>query len=106
MERIAALRPDIIWVCLGTARQEKWMAGMRDRLGVPVLAGVGAAVDFLSGTKSRAPHWMQNMGLEWLYRLAAEPRRLGHRYIHGNISFIMLAAAEMLKRRPARGEHA
>ena len=102
--RIRTLTPDIVWVCLGTARQEKWMAAMKDRLGVPVMAGVGAAVDFLSGSKSRAPIWMQNVGLEWLYRLATEPRRLWRRYILGNISFIMLVAAEMLKHRPTRGE--
>lgn len=106
MTTLSALKPDIMWVCLGTARQEKWMAAMKDKLGVPVLAGVGAAVDFLSGNKSRAPRWMQNIGLEWLYRLATEPRRLWRRYILGNISFIMLAAAEILKRRPPRGEHA
>lgn len=105
LARLDSLQPDILWVCLGTGRQEKWMAAMKDRLRVPVLAGVGAAVDFLSGNKSRAPRWMQNLGLEWLFRLATEPRRLWRRYILGNISFIMLVVAEVFRKgRPTRGE--
>lgn len=104
--RLDDLRPDIVWVCLGTARQEKWMSRIRHRLNVPVLAGVGAAVDFLSGTKRRAPRWMQRCGLEWLFRLGTEPRRLWRRYLIGNLVFLRLAAAELWRHRAARQERA
>ena len=80
------------------------MARFRHRLNVPVLAGVGAAVDFLSGNKPRAPRWMQRSGLEWLFRLATEPRRLWRRYLIGNAVFVRLAAAELWRQRGARQE--
>ena len=100
--RLNGVNTDIIWVCLGTAKQEKWMARMAPRLQARVLAGVGAAVDFLSAGKPRAPRWMQRAGLEWLFRLASEPRRLWRRYLIGNVVFMRLAGRELLKRR-ARG---
>ena len=103
LERLEALRPDILWVCLGTSRQEKWLARMRSSLEVPVLAGVGAAVDFLSGSKPRAPVWLQRLGLEWLFRLVTEPRRLWRRYLIGNIVFLRLAGGA-LRRRTAHGD--
>jgi N-acetylglucosaminyldiphosphoundecaprenol N-acetyl-beta-D-mannosaminyltransferase len=99
--RLNGVDPDIIWVCLGTAKQEKWMARLRPRLQTRVLVGVGAAVDFLSGGKPRAPQWMQRAGLEWLFRLASEPRRLWRRYLIGNVVFMRLAGLELLKRHPA-----
>jgi len=99
LARLEETRPDILWVCLGTARQEKWMARMKSRLEVPVMAGVGAAIDFLSGGKRRAPRWLQRPGLEWLFRLATEPRRLWRRYLVGNILFARLATAALLRRR-------
>lgn len=102
--RLGQLRPDIVWVCLGTARQEKWMARMRHTLNVPVMVGVGAAVDFLSGNKPRAPRWMQRSGLEWLFRLVTEPRRLWRRYLIGNLVFMRLAAAELWRRRTVSPE--
>ena len=98
LARLESLKPDIIWVCLGTAKQEKWMEKMRPRLKVPVMAGVGAAVDFLSGMKPRAPLWMQRAGLEWLFRFACEPRRLWIRYLPGNVAFLWLAGAELWRR--------
>lgn len=73
-------RPDIIWVGLGSPKQERWMADFRSKLGAAVLIGVGAAFDFLSGTKPQAPRWVQRSGLEWLFRLLSEPRRLWWRY--------------------------
>jgi N-acetylglucosaminyldiphosphoundecaprenol N-acetyl-beta-D-mannosaminyltransferase len=79
-EMIHAARPDILWVGIGSPKQERWMSEHVDRLGVPVLIGVGAAFDFLSGHKKQAPKWMQRSGLEWLYRLVSEPRRLWRRY--------------------------
>ena len=72
--------PDIVWVGLGSPKQERWMAAHRAALTAPVLVGVGAAFDFLSGRQRQAPRWIQHSGLEWLYRLASEPRRLWPRY--------------------------
>jgi N-acetylglucosaminyldiphosphoundecaprenol N-acetyl-beta-D-mannosaminyltransferase len=81
IERIRRAAPDIVWVGLSTPKQERWMADHVERLGVPVLIGVGAAFDFHSGFKRQAPRWMQRNGLEWLFRLATEPRRLYRRYL-------------------------
>lgn len=73
-------RPDIVWVGLSTPKQERWMAAFRSRLEAPILVGVGAAFDFHAGTKAHAPRIMQRSGLEWLFRLVTEPRRLWPRY--------------------------
>jgi N-acetylglucosaminyldiphosphoundecaprenol N-acetyl-beta-D-mannosaminyltransferase len=80
-EAIESVSPDIVWVGLGTLRQEPWMDEFRNRLTVPVLIGVGAAFDFHAGKLKRAPVWMQETGLEWFYRLAHEPQRLWRRYL-------------------------
>jgi N-acetylglucosaminyldiphosphoundecaprenol N-acetyl-beta-D-mannosaminyltransferase len=98
-QRINADRPDIVWVGLGAPRQEKWMAQMRPRLEAPVLAGVGAAFDFLPGLKKQAPDWMQRRGLEWLFRLSQEPRRLGPRYLRYNPTFVLAFARQYLRER-------
>lgn len=82
--RLNAARPAVVWVGLGTPRQERWMARYRPLLDAPVLVGVGAAFDFLAGTLRQAPPWLQRAGLEWAWRLAHEPRRLWRRYL-GNI---------------------
>ncbi len=79
--RIQAAAPDVVWVGLSTPKQERWMFEHRSRLVVPVLAGVGAAFDFIAGTAKQAPAWMQENGLEWLFRLTHQPRRLWRRYI-------------------------
>jgi len=78
--RILAAKPDLLFVSFGCPKQEKWIAMHYRSLGVPVSAGVGATIDFLAGTVKRAPVWMQRTGLEWIYRLAQEPRRLFKRY--------------------------
>jgi N-acetylglucosaminyldiphosphoundecaprenol N-acetyl-beta-D-mannosaminyltransferase len=77
----------ILFVGLGCPKQELWMAAHRERLDC-VLVAVGAAFDFVAGTKSQAPRWMMRAGLEWLYRLACEPRRLWRRYLVGNGRFL------------------
>ena len=87
-------RPHILWVGLGTPKQETWMAEMAPRLRIPVMVGVGAAFDFLSGRKPQAPRWMQRSGLEWLFRLATEPRRLWRRYLVNNTAFLWALARE------------
>lgn len=88
--------PDIIWVGLGTPKQDLWMAAHRDQLTAPVLIGVGAAFDFHTGRIPQAPRWMQQNGLEWLFRLWQEPRRLWYRYLVYNPLFIALVLAQML----------
>ncbi|WP_375686960.1 WecB/TagA/CpsF family glycosyltransferase [Pseudooceanicola sp. LIPI14-2-Ac024] len=87
-------RPDIVWVGLGTPKQELWMGAMRDRLDAPMLIGVGAAFDFHAGLKPQAPGWMQQRGLEWLFRLSTEPRRLWRRYAHTVPNYIVLSSLQ------------
>jgi N-acetylglucosaminyldiphosphoundecaprenol N-acetyl-beta-D-mannosaminyltransferase len=73
--------PDVFWVGLSTPKQEKWMYEFRHKLKVAVMLGVGAAFDMNSGNLQRAPEWMRENGLEWLFRLGSEPRRLWKRYL-------------------------
>lgn len=94
--RIHAAAPHIVWVGLSTPKQERWMAAMAPRLRVPLLIGVGAAFDFLSGRKPQAPRWMQESGLEWAFRLACEPRRLWRRYLIGIPIFLWALARARL----------
>lgn len=81
-------QPDIVWVGLSTPKQERWMAAHRDRLTAAVFIGVGAAFDFHAGLKRQAPRWMQHSGLEWMFRLLTEPRRLWRRYLRNNPLFV------------------
>ncbi len=90
IDQINHASPHIIWVGLGTPKQDLWMAQHRHLLTAPVLIGVGAAFDIHSGRLPQAPLWMQNGGLEWLFRLYQEPRRLCHRYLVYNPLFVML----------------
>jgi N-acetylglucosaminyldiphosphoundecaprenol N-acetyl-beta-D-mannosaminyltransferase len=94
--------PDVVWVGIGVPKQEKWMAAMRDRLRAPVLIGVGAAFDFHAGLVPQAPRWMQNAGLEWLYRLIQEPGRLWRRYLTHNPRFLAGFARQYARHRRAR----
>jgi N-acetylglucosaminyldiphosphoundecaprenol N-acetyl-beta-D-mannosaminyltransferase len=89
IEAINAGRPDIIWVGLGTPKQDIWVAQHRALLEAPVLVAVGAAFDFLTGRIPQAPLIMQRCGLEWLFRLIKEPRRLAYRYIVFNPLFVI-----------------
>jgi N-acetylglucosaminyldiphosphoundecaprenol N-acetyl-beta-D-mannosaminyltransferase len=73
--------PDVLWVGLSTPKQESWMYDQLYKLNVPVMLGVGAAFDMNSGNLRRAPKWMRDNGLEWLFRLTSEPRRLWRRYL-------------------------
>jgi N-acetylglucosaminyldiphosphoundecaprenol N-acetyl-beta-D-mannosaminyltransferase len=100
---IDAAGADVVWVGIGVPKQEKWMAEMRDRLKAPVLIGVGAAFDFHAGMVPQAPNWMQNVGLEWAYRLAREPRRLWRRYARYNPRFVAGFAREYMRHRLADG---
>jgi N-acetylglucosaminyldiphosphoundecaprenol N-acetyl-beta-D-mannosaminyltransferase len=96
--RVNASKADILLVGLSCPKQERWIAANIDRLEVPVSLGVGAAFDFLSGRIPRAPGWLQKRGLEWLFRLWCEPRRLWRRYLWGNLIFVSLLLAERARR--------
>jgi N-acetylglucosaminyldiphosphoundecaprenol N-acetyl-beta-D-mannosaminyltransferase len=94
--RINAARPDVVWVGVSSPKQEYWMACMRPLLEAPVLIGVGAAFDFHAGSVRQAPPWMQRAGLEWLYRLIQEPRRLWRRYLIDNPWFLFELSRQKL----------
>jgi N-acetylglucosaminyldiphosphoundecaprenol N-acetyl-beta-D-mannosaminyltransferase len=79
---------DVVWVGLGAVKQEYWMATHRESLRASALIGVGAAFDFHAGVVKQAPLWMQRRGLEWIYRLCREPRRLWRRYLRTNPAFV------------------
>ena len=101
-ERINADAPDVVWVGIGAPKQERWMARMRPLLDAPVLAGVGAAFDFIAGRKRQAPAWMQRRGLEWLFRLSQDPVRLGPRYLRYNPAFVAAFARQYISERGGR----
>jgi N-acetylglucosaminyldiphosphoundecaprenol N-acetyl-beta-D-mannosaminyltransferase len=86
--QVAAARPDIFWVGLSTPKQENFMASNISRLDVPVMIGIGAAFDLISGRVRQSPRWIQRIGFEWLYRLIQEPRRLWRRYFKNNPLFV------------------
>jgi N-acetylglucosaminyldiphosphoundecaprenol N-acetyl-beta-D-mannosaminyltransferase len=98
VEEINRCQPDILWVGLGSPKQDFWMYENRGILTIPVMIGVGAAFDFLSGTKGQAPRWMQRIALEWLFRLCSEPKRLWRRYLIGNPKFIYLLIKDYFMR--------
>jgi N-acetylglucosaminyldiphosphoundecaprenol N-acetyl-beta-D-mannosaminyltransferase len=99
LDLIHTAAPDVLWVGLSTPKQERWMHRNRPRLKVPVVVGVGAAFDFHAGRTKQAPHWMREHGLEWLYRLSTEPRRLWRRYLIYGSQFVFNVAAEQLSLR-------
>lgn len=101
VRRINASGAGTVWVSLGCPKQELWMAAHRGRVQA-VMIGVGAAFDFHAGTLPRAPRWMQDHGLEWLHRLASEPRRLWRRYLVTNTLFVLGAARQLLARHAGR----
>ena len=87
-----------VWVGLGCPKQEAWLRDHRGRVQA-VMFGVGAAFDFHAGTVKRAPAWLRHHGLEWLYRLGQDPRRLARRYLVGNSLFVIAVASRMASRR-------
>lgn len=93
---IRATRPDVLWVALGMPEKERWMYENRTAIGVPVMVGVGAAFDLISGRVPQAPRWMREHGLEWFYRLLQEPRRLWRRYLVCGPKFICHVSLELL----------
>jgi len=97
VEQINTARVDVLFVGIGCPKQEYWMVGHKDELNC-VMLGVGAAFDFIAGNKKHAPIWMQKIGLEWLFRLATEPRRLWKRYLKQNPRFIWYFSLQLLKK--------
>jgi len=99
---IAAARPDILLVGMTSPRKERFLACWSDRLGVPVCHGVGGSFDVLAGKVQRAPDAWMRLGLEWLYRVKQEPRRLWRRYLVTNILFLNMLLLELLRQLPRR----
>jgi N-acetylglucosaminyldiphosphoundecaprenol N-acetyl-beta-D-mannosaminyltransferase len=88
IETINSAGCDILWVGLGAPKQEIWVAQHRQQLTAPALVAVGQAFDIIAGRTARAPDWMGSHGLEWLYRLVCDPRRLWKRYLGYNTLFL------------------
>lgn len=96
LSMISRAAPDVLWVGLGAPKQERWMHEHRNKLNVPVVVGVGAAFDMISGRRRQAPRWMREHGLEWLFRLFQEPRRLWRRYLIYGTEFVACIVLESL----------
>jgi N-acetylglucosaminyldiphosphoundecaprenol N-acetyl-beta-D-mannosaminyltransferase len=98
VRRIEAARPHLVLVALGAPKQEIWIDLVREKLKPAVLLAVGASLDFLAGTTPRAPRWMSRSGLEWLFRLGLEPRRLWQRYLLRDPKFLMIVGRALRHR--------
>ena len=94
IRRIRAAQPDLVLVCFGCPKQEKWIFRHHRRVGAPVMIGAGGTVDFLADRLKRAPHWMRRTGTEWLFRLWQEPRRLFRRYADDAVRFLPALLAQ------------
>lgn len=94
LARVRTFAPDVLWVGMTAPRQEKWVHANAARSGVPVIGSIGAVFDYYAGTVRRAPDWLCEAGLEWLYRLAGEPRRLWRRTMVSAPHFLWLVARE------------
>ncbi len=102
INQIKDLKPDILFVAMGTPKKEYWIADNLDDLDVPVCMGVGGSFDVVAGVVKRAPGWMQRAGLEWFFRLLNEPGRLWKRYLATNAAFIWLVLKHKLEQGRAR----
>jgi N-acetylglucosaminyldiphosphoundecaprenol N-acetyl-beta-D-mannosaminyltransferase len=91
-------QPDLIWVGIGCPKQERWIDAHRTAFSRGVMLGVGQAFDIYAGLTKQAPSWMQSIGLEWLYRLCSEPRRLWRRYLVYNTRFVVATLAAAMGR--------
>lgn len=96
---INAAHPDLLFVGLGAPKQEYWIDDNAGRLNVGVALGIGVSFEFVAGLVARAPRWMQTYGLEWLFRLVSEPKRLWRRYLVGNVLFCAIVARQWLAER-------
>lgn len=99
IENINASDADVLWVGMTAPKQEKWIYRNREKLNVPVIAGIGAAFDFFAGTKKRCPKYLRDLGLEWFVRWTREPRRLWKRVFVSNPKFLYYVFKDMFKGR-------
>ena len=97
VDEINRLEPDLIWIGLGTPKQQEWIARNKPRLRRGVALAVGFAFDVNAGTKKDAPAWMQRMGLTWLFRMASEPGRLFGRYLNYNSLFLAYLLGDSIR---------
>jgi N-acetylglucosaminyldiphosphoundecaprenol N-acetyl-beta-D-mannosaminyltransferase len=95
VERIRAAGPALVFVALGAPKQEILIDSVREALRPAVMMGVGASLDFVAGTMARAPRWMSNAGLEWMFRMSREPRRLWRRYLVRDPKFLVILGREL-----------
>jgi N-acetylglucosaminyldiphosphoundecaprenol N-acetyl-beta-D-mannosaminyltransferase len=102
LEHINQHKPDILMVGMGTPQQEMWVERHFDEVDATVVWTVGALFEYVSGRIRRAPHWMSDNGLEWIFRLAVEPRRMWRRYLLGNPVFLHRVMEERRRRSPVR----
>jgi N-acetylglucosaminyldiphosphoundecaprenol N-acetyl-beta-D-mannosaminyltransferase len=102
LEEIAASKAGVVLVALGSPRQDKWIAAHRMQVGNKVLIGVGGLLDFYSGRIPRAPVWIRELGMEWLYRFWQEPGRMWRRYFVGNFKFLYHVLCERMRQRSAQ----
>jgi N-acetylglucosaminyldiphosphoundecaprenol N-acetyl-beta-D-mannosaminyltransferase len=100
---IAVSRPDILFVAMSSPRKEYFLARHGRAIGAPFVMGVGGAIDVYAGVVQRAPILMQRLGLEWLFRLVQEPRRLAKRYTTTNVLFLLMLSRELISRRSTSG---
>lgn len=100
LDAVAAARPDVVLLGLGAPKQELWISRHAEQLQAPVALCIGATIDFLAGEKNRSPRWMQRIGLEWLHRMASEPKRLGGRYLRDAWIFPRLVWQELFGSQP------
>lgn len=103
VEEIRAAKPDCLFIAMPTPRKERFLRKHRDALNIPFIMGVGGSIDVLAGHVSRAPEKMQRAGLEWLYRVYQEPRRMWWRYVNTNAVFAGLLARAWIARRIGLG---
>jgi N-acetylglucosaminyldiphosphoundecaprenol N-acetyl-beta-D-mannosaminyltransferase len=102
---VAAADADLVLLALGAPKQELWAHRERARLACGVVLCLGATVDFMAGTIPRAPAWMRRSGLEWVFRVAGEPKRLAKRYARDAVVFPRLVVGEALRRARSSSEH-
>jgi len=102
VDAIRRARPDYLFLGIPSPRKEFWLQKWLPELSVGLVMGVGGSFDVLAGARRRAPQWAQNVGLEWLWRFAQEPRRMWRRYLVGNTQFLRLLLAELVRSRASR----
>ena len=102
---VRTAKPDILFVGLGSPKQERWMASNRSTCGARLSIGVGISFSFMCGDVIRAPCWMQRAGLEWFHRLLQEPQRLWKRYLIEDSLFLLLVFSEFVKRGRSSAKH-